>query len=397
MKEEQFREWLESDKNQSIRSKGTIASRISNCRKIEKHNYDLDEEYKNDKGKKLLELLTYSKKDADNQVKPNHQIKFNGDFYDGTVNLKKSAKLYFKFCEDLNRNKEMSYYTKVVNPKELLENLIVFNDQKELLGGVSGNAAEYFYKAKFFIHAKIGSKDVFALSKFCAHKNMTVGEYTNREKKLYSGDKAKDHIIEITGKKLIPFGELTPNIQESFSIWVEHFYPNYKVNNAHFITISWGMNVDVTDKIKNELNQIQNNKELTQEEKRVLVKCRLGQSNWRKRLIEHWGACSITNMDCSDMLIASHIKPWSESNEQEQYDIYNGLLLTPNYDKLFDRYYISFDDEGNIMVSDKITDGNLKKLGISKTAKLNEEKLSSKHREYLKYHRNKFEKQNPNS
>lgn len=398
-KEEQFRKWLKSVKNQNAKS---ATNRISNCRNIEKHGYDLDKEYKNDKGKKLLKLLTYSRRDADNQVNPNHKIEFNGDVYSGTATLKSSAVLYFEFCEDLNRNKKMPYYTKVDKEdlEGLLKNVKVFNDQKELLGGVSGNAAKYFYTAKFFMHVKIGSKDVFALSKFCVHKNMTVEEYTNREKKLYSGDKAKDHIIEITKKELTPFKKLAKNIQESFSIWIRYFLPEEKAKSkeeeARFITVSLNRNINVTDKTKNELNQIHNNKDLTQEEKRILVKCRLGQSNWRKRLIEYWEACSITNSDCFEMLIASHIKPWSESSEQEKYDIYNGLLLTPNYDKLFDRHYISFDDEGNIMVSDKITDDNLEKLGISKTAKLNKDKLSIEHIKYLKYHRNKFEKQNPN-
>jgi len=306
----------------------------------------------------------------------------------------------------------MPYY-KLVDKEDLedlLKNVKVFNkpEQKEQLRG----KATYF--RKYFVHIKIDSKDEFGLSKFCAHKNMSVEEYIKADrKKLHDGTKAKECIEdiakenwiplkEITNEIWVPFKDLAPNERKSFSIWIGYFFPDneekakHVEGNAKFITISPNRNVSVTDKIKNELNQKYNNKDLTQEEKRVLVKCRLGQSGYRKRLIEHWGACSITNSDCFDMLIASHVKPWSESNEQEKYDIFNGLLLTPNYDKLFDRYYISFDDEGNIMVSDKITDDNLKKLGISKTAKLNEDKLSIEHIKYLKYHRNKFEKENLN-
>ena len=123
---------------------------------------------------------------------------------------------------------------------------------------------------------------------------------------------------------------------------------------------------------------------------RYLVKYRLGQSDYRNRLIDYWDECSVTKCDCCDLLIASHIKPWSESNETEKYDIYNGLLLTPNYDSLFDKNYISFDNEGRIVVSKKLTKQNLSKLGISDKAKLNEDKLSVEHIKYLEYHRKKL-------
>jgi predicted restriction endonuclease len=90
------------------------------------------------------------------------------------------------------------------------------------------------------------------------------------------------------------------------------------------------------------------------------------------------------------VLIASHIKPWNECDEFEKYDLYNGLLLSPNYDKLFDEYLISFDFEGKIMISNKLSDFDLKALGISKDDRILSEKLTLNHLSYLIEHNSIF-------
>ncbi len=48
--------------------------------------------------------------------------------------------------------------------------------------------------------------------------------------------------------------------------------------------------------------------------------------------------------------------PWSEATEEERLDPNNGILLSPLYDALFDRHLISFDDNGKILVSERIAD-----------------------------------------
>lgn len=53
-------------------------------------------------------------------------------------------------------------------------------------------------------------------------------------------------------------------------------------------------------------------------------------------------------------MIASHIKPYKDCNEIEAYDSNNGLLLSKNVDSLFDKYYISFDDEGKIIFYNRV-------------------------------------------
>lgn len=115
------------------------------------------------------------------------------------------------------------------------------------------------------------------------------------------------------------------------------------------------------------------------------IECRLGQGQYRTKLIEIWGKCSVTEFERVDLLVASHIKPWSLSTPSERVDPFNGLLLTPNLDKLFDRGYISFKNSGEIIISRLLTESDLMRLNISKSLHLY--KIESNINCYLEFHR----------
>ena len=89
------------------------------------------------------------------------------------------------------------------------------------------------------------------------------------------------------------------------------------------------------ENLLSEIRKIESSGDLTITEKRQLLKARVGQGDFRKHLIEYWQCCSVTGCSRLDCLMASHIKPWRKSNNQERLDVFNGLLLTPNLDKLF--------------------------------------------------------------
>lgn len=116
-----------------------------------------------------------------------------------------------------------------------------------------------------------------------------------------------------------------------------------------------------------------------------LVKCRIGQGNFREKLINYWKGCSVTKFDKIELLIASHIKPWRESTNSERLDLFNGLLLTPNIDKLFDKGYISFDNFGHIIISSELN--NYALIGLKKDMKIN---IQEEHKKYLEFHRNEI-------
>jgi len=114
---------------------------------------------------------------------------------------------------------------------------------------------------------------------------------------------------------------------------------------------------------------------------------RKGQALFKEALVRLWGGCSVTGCKEVSVLRASHVKPWVESSPKEKTDPMNGLLLTPNYDALFDKFLISFDKSGKILVSTIINKDDLKRMGINVNAKV---KLNNKQHEYMAYHRSRF-------
>lgn len=136
--------------------------------------------------------------------------------------------------------------------------------------------------------------------------------------------------------------------------------------------------------VSKEINNVEKNKKLSKTEKETLILSRIGQGNFRKKLIDYWNSCSVSRFGKIDILIASHIKPWKHSDNSERTDVYNGLLLLPNYDRLFDKGYITFDENGKICFSRLISKSDRNLLGLDSSIQLT--KIEDKHREYLYFH-----------
>lgn len=90
------------------------------------------------------------------------------------------------------------------------------------------------------------------------------------------------------------------------------------------------------------------------------------------------------------VLIASHIKPFIQSDDNEAYDPNNGLLLSRTLDSLFDLKYISFDDNGNMLKSARLSDDVWQHW---RNIKLDSVLLNEKRKQYLKFHRELMEKE----
>lgn len=120
-------------------------------------------------------------------------------------------------------------------------------------------------------------------------------------------------------------------------------------------------------------------------ERKQLQKSRIGQGQFRSALIEQWKGCAISGVGQLDLLRASHIKPWRVSSNEERLDRFNGLLLLPHYDHLFDQGYISFDNGGAVIISAALPESARKEMGITEDLLL--EPLYQQHRPYLAYHR----------
>lgn len=138
------------------------------------------------------------------------------------------------------------------------------------------------------------------------------------------------------------------------------------------------------DKINRDIDEINNDQSITDTEKEALIKTRKGQGKYRKKLIEYWKGCAVTNCTSIELLKASHIKPWCESNNNERLDVYNGLLLNPNFDALFDKGLISFNNSGEILVSSYLDEKARDIFDITNDITIT---LNEKHFRYLEFHR----------
>ena len=119
--------------------------------------------------------------------------------------------------------------------------------------------------------------------------------------------------------------------------------------------------------------------------KSVLTESRIGQAKFRKDLLKYWKICSVTGLSVGILLRASHIKPWSAASPSERLDPFNGLLLSPNLDALFDEGLISFSAEGLILISSRLECNQYKSLGLEVDMKLR--RVNGAHSPYLAYHR----------
>ena len=121
-----------------------------------------------------------------------------------------------------------------------------------------------------------------------------------------------------------------------------------------------------------------------------LVRQRIGQQKFREAMLTYWGgACAVTGLALPDVLRASHAKPWAEcGSDAERLDVFNGFLLTANLDALFDRFLISFDSLGRLVVSETLSNTDIHLLGISPNMALRW--LAPEHQPYLQFHRERL-------
>lgn len=122
-------------------------------------------------------------------------------------------------------------------------------------------------------------------------------------------------------------------------------------------------------------------------EKEQLVRSRRGQGQFRLNVQAVSPRCLLTGVTDQSFLIASHIKPWKDCSNPERLDGYNGLMLAPHVDKLFDRGWISFLDNGELIVAPG-AGAVLKAWGIDPCAKVRP--FSRKYAAYLQFHRDQI-------
>jgi putative restriction endonuclease len=120
-----------------------------------------------------------------------------------------------------------------------------------------------------------------------------------------------------------------------------------------------------------------------------LVVQRVGQEIFRRGLLDLWeGRCAVTGLDVPELLRASHVKPWADcQSDAERLDVYNGLLLAPHLDAAFDRGLVTFEDDGRLRISPRLSDAARAVLGLDRPLLLRG--LADEHLPYLSWHRSR--------
>jgi len=138
----------------------------------------------------------------------------------------------------------------------------------------------------------------------------------------------------------------------------------------------------VEDNLQSEILQ----SDLAETEKEQVVKSRRGQGRFRDNVQKYEKCCRVTGVSDIRFLIASHIKPWRDATNAERLNGENGLLLSPNIDLLFDRGFLSFEDDGTILVSSVVDGQVLEQLGVP-SAGINDSGFTAGQKQFLTYHR----------
>ena len=148
---------------------------------------------------------------------------------------------------------------------------------------------------------------------------------------------------------------------------------------------------NVSERIRKTDESLEN---LKGSEKEAIVKIRENQGVFRNKMLQKYNnKCCLCGVNMKEMLIASHIKPWSKSDENEKLSSDNGLLLCPTHDKLFDLGLISFDEKGKILISSSISESNIAEMNINHNMKLDSQITSKAMLFFLKYHRDRIYKE----
>lgn len=116
-------------------------------------------------------------------------------------------------------------------------------------------------------------------------------------------------------------------------------------------------------------------------------KARQGQGIYRDKLLSECPFCPITMINDERLLIASHIKPWAVATDSEKLDPKNGFMLSPLFDKLFDRGLMTFSEDRRIVLSNWISPKNKERLGIKDGQFIQMLPLDEARQSYMQFHR----------
>lgn len=141
------------------------------------------------------------------------------------------------------------------------------------------------------------------------------------------------------------------------------------------------------DFLNKEIENIELPIEILNTSKIIQQTIRIGQEKFRRNLLNDISFCPVTGITDKRILLASHIKPWRVSDNNERLDKNNGFIFSPTIDKLFDIGLITFDNNKSLLISKALDKDNIKYIGLEQKKIYHNLPVESRI-QYLEYHRN---------
>lgn len=140
--------------------------------------------------------------------------------------------------------------------------------------------------------------------------------------------------------------------------------------------------------VLDDIHEIEGNFAIPETQRLQLAKARIGQGLFRKRVMLVNSHCRVTGVEDSRLLIASHIKPWRDASNADRINGYNGIMLSPHIDALFDERLISFEDTGKMLVHPSLPEDVLDRWSIDRHTNVG--KFHEQQSSFLDHHRKLF-------
>ncbi|MFT5297939.1 MAG: hypothetical protein ACI92X_002088 [Dokdonia sp.] len=268
-----------------------------------------------------------------------------------------------------------------------------FKLRSKVLSQIYGKQLSDNVEAKFWIDSKKnpnrldfelrGGDDKYATAKRdiveLLRKHFVDGDKPDVLEGLYPAKNRKTKIAHI---------DLPTDLERRVEIiraCIKYFDQKIKeINKNYYRVINYSGDAESSEQLDKDLINIAHDDSLSETDRIILIKARKGQGIYRDSLIKLWGACAITGCDNKSILRASHIKPWKSSNNKDRLNRFNGLLLTANFDLLFDQGLITFCNQGNIIISSNLDQKTQKILGVNLDISID---LAQEHFPFLEFHR----------
>jgi hypothetical protein len=207
---------------------------------------------------------------------------------------------------------------------------------------------------------------------------------------IYSGCLLPEHYAPLQrngrGMQSVYLTELTPEFAQVLAGLIgaeaQNLIADVQVNTAPMQTNDdldyWEHRIE---------SDIEDDVTIPETEKTAIIRARRGQGLFKDRVMGIEEKCRITGVSNPVHLIASHCKPWRDCSNEERLEAENGLLLTPSIDHLFDRGFIGFEGNGNLIISPVAHRPSLERMGVDTRHPVNVGGFTTGQRHFLEYHR----------